>query len=462
MMTAQSERTDILDGYYRWRTRVVQNNSFSCIPIDFAESQEWAFREGALKHRTGGFFSLVGVEATSRFDQLDGREQLIIFQPEIAINGFLIRRLNDCVEVLFQGRVEPGNIDAFQLAPTVQSTEANYKRMHGGAATPFVEWFLEENSSQTLYDKLQSEEGTRYHGKYNRNVVLEIPTDKDLELPSQFRWYSLNAIREFAISDNILNTDSRSVLSCMDWDLLAGPGQAFRGHASGTYGEHLMLSYCSDEDQAECSTLELFEWLTRLRVWGALRTQIKPITELKNWIIDAGEIRELNPERGFVARQYKVEARKREVVFWDQPLIDSQGIGHIALVSQMRCGVLHFLIKASCEIGYLEGVQLSASVMIAPGEVADESDPIEREILQRIESGDGVEVILHLRQSEEGGRFYEDENNYQIVLLDERVVIPESDYYRWITLNQVKNIIQVPGIFSIEFRGALTLLISYL
>ena len=37
------------------------------------------------------------------------------------------------------------------------------------------------------------------------------------------------------------------------------------------------------------------------------------------------------------------------------------------LVLQQRGGLLHILAKASYEIGYQEGVQLSSSIAIAPG-----------------------------------------------------------------------------------------------
>ncbi len=72
-------------------------------------------------------------------------------------------------------------------------------------------------------------------------------------------------------------------------------------------------------------------------------------------------------------------------------------------------------------------------------------------------------ALLHrCRQSEEGGRFYQEENDYEIVWLDPAVELPASDDYRWLTLRQVRDLIRIPGIFTIEFRGALALLLRYL
>ena len=134
------------------------------------------FHEGELwTDWTGGFFAVGGLAVESRSRLLDGRAQAILLQPEPAINGLLLRRRREGSELLFQGRVEPGNVGGMQVAPTVQSTPSNYHRVHGGAPTPYVEWFTAAHHGRVLRDELQSEEGTRYYGKYNRNVVVELP-----------------------------------------------------------------------------------------------------------------------------------------------------------------------------------------------------------------------------------------------------------------------------------------------
>ena len=116
--------------FNNWRDEVVKNNKFECKPIQFSESKEWSFESGILKHRTNGFFALAGIAAESRHSSLNGQEQLIILQHQIALNSFLIRRGSNGPEILLQGRVEPGNIGGMQLAPTVQSTE-NRGRIFG-------------------------------------------------------------------------------------------------------------------------------------------------------------------------------------------------------------------------------------------------------------------------------------------------------------------------------------------
>jgi oxidase EvaA len=203
-------------------------------------------------------------------------------------------------------------------------------------------------------------------------------------------------------------------------------------------------------------------WLTRLRAWAGLHAQIVPISQLKNWMTEPEAIREIENHHGFSARQFRVVATGREVKSWDQPLIASSGPGRLSLVFQERDGVLQVLAQASYEIGFLEGAQLSTSICIPPGSLVRHDDPIGEALVGVIAEGKRALLLHRCRQSEEGGRFYQEENDYEIVWLDPSVQLPRSDDYRWMTLAQVRDLIRIPGIFSIEFRGVLALLLSYL
>jgi oxidase EvaA len=448
-----------IEEFRRWQSAAVAAASFACTPIRFSESKEWRFENGVLRHRSSGFFSLAGIEASARDSDLDGHQQLIILQPQIAINGFLLQQRDGRPHLLFHGRIEPGNVGGMQLAPTVQSTPSNYRRVHGGRPTPFVDYFLVPGRGEIVLDALQSEEATRYHGKYNRNVVVRVSPDTEVETSPQFRWYDLAAIRTVAHADNVLNTDARSVLSCLDWQIL-GDGNLFAPAAKGDFAAELRRSYSASADQNELTDTQVFEWLCRWRAQLGLRTRIIPIAELTNWVADDLAIRERQPRLGFVARPFRVVAHGREVDAWDQPLIDSQGIGRLALVCQQRDDVLRFLVKASREVGYLEGVQLAPSITIPPG-LDGGGDRVEATLIELAADRSRCAVMHRCRESEEGGRFFRDENDYELIKLDGAVGLPPSDAYRWLTLAQIRRLLTVSGIFSMEFRGALSLLLGY-
>ncbi|MEM9397917.1 MAG: NDP-hexose 2,3-dehydratase family protein [Pseudomonadota bacterium] len=470
-MTDQLVAPGSLQYFESWRRSLLEQSFFTCSPIAFSESSQWMFEDGVLRHRTGGFFSLAGLRSDSRRPELNGCEQLIILQPETAINGFLARRRREVGEILFQGRIEPGNVEVLQLAPTVQSTEANYKQLHGGKPTPFIEWFLGERATATpVYDQLQSEEASRYYGKYNRNVVMLMrPASDAPPLPNTFHWFNLSDIQQFAVSSNILNTDARSVLSGMPWEILASSKGPFAGATPNTFRASLFNSYRATAEDDLSSDLDQMAWLTRLRVRSSPRHRVIRIDELSNWIVDEYEIRENKKKYGFRAMQFKVAAEGREVASWDQPLIKSDGVGRLSLICQQqatsRGSVLRFLIKASHEIGFLEGVQFAASVTIAPGQEST-NEPVEVELCEIIQQESKSSTLQRCRQSEEGGRFYHDENDYELVMLDSEVTIEldrcDPEIYRWMTLAQIRRLMPIPGTFSMEFRGVLALLLHYL
>ncbi len=451
-----------VNDFHLWQEKIVKDNQFQCKSIPFSESTEWHFREGVLKHRMNGFFYISGIKAEARYPALNEHQQIIINQHQIALNSFLMRETQEGPEFLFQGRVEPGNIGGMQLAPTVQSTQSNYNRLHGGNPTPMIDWFLKKKLSGIVYDELQSEEATRYYGKYNRNLVVQVDFDTEIEEPENFRWFNMESIRSFAITDNILNTDARSILSCVDWDLLVSEKLPFEGHPAGGFGTALQKSYGATADNSTHSVSDLLWWLTKHRVHCGLRTQTIRLDETRNWIVKSDRIREIEERLGFQVCQFSVKAANREVPSWDQPLIVSNTTGRLTLVSQEKNGLLQFLVKASHEVGFLEGVQIGPAISIPPGWNANSVNEVEQFLLKTIESDNGVKIIQQCRQSEEGGRFHQDENYYEIVLFNPSINVPESDLYRWTTLSQLRELVKIPGILTIEMRGVMALLLAYI
>src|SRR5690606_1498656 len=107
-------------------------------------------------------------------------------------------------------KIEPGNVGGFQIAPTVQATESNYKRVHGGDKTLYLDPFL-DSKSIIFHDSLQTEQGWKFLKKRNRNIVIKVKTK--LKEHSLYKWTDINAVLELMLKKNIFNSDSRSVIS---------------------------------------------------------------------------------------------------------------------------------------------------------------------------------------------------------------------------------------------------------
>ena len=132
--------------------------------------------------------------------------------------------------------------------------------------------------------------------------------------------------------------------------------------------------------------------------------------------------------------------------------------GVIAFICQMKNGVLHFLVQAIAEAGNFDIIELAPTLQFTPRnyESPDSKDvPPFHELL--VSAGPG-QIKYDQIQSEEGGRFYHDQNRYQIVEIDEGLELDIPENYNWMTIKQIKNLIKFNNYFNIEARGLLSCL----
>jgi len=64
-----------------------------------------------------------------------------------------------------------------------------------------------------LYNTFQSEEGGRFYQEQNKNMLIEVANDFEVEVPEKFCWMTLNQLKDFIKFNNYLNIQSRSLLS---------------------------------------------------------------------------------------------------------------------------------------------------------------------------------------------------------------------------------------------------------
>ena len=112
-----------------------------------------------------------------------------------------------------QAKIEPGNINKVQISPTIQATKSNFFQKHGGSQPAFLEYFLNAKQTNILVDQIQSEQSSRFYMKRNRNIILYV-TDYIVE-SSTHKWMTLGQIKDLMRYDNLVNMDTRTVLSCI-------------------------------------------------------------------------------------------------------------------------------------------------------------------------------------------------------------------------------------------------------
>jgi oxidase EvaA len=115
-----------------------------------------------------------------------------------------------------QAKLESGNFDILELAPTVQCLTGNYRNT-GSENLPFLEYVLSAKDAQIVSDTLQSEEGGRFYREQNRNLIIEANGNFPEQLPPNYMWMTLHQLKTFIRFNNYLNIQSRSLLSAISF-----------------------------------------------------------------------------------------------------------------------------------------------------------------------------------------------------------------------------------------------------
>jgi len=410
-----------------WLAERAAAHPFRVERVPFAELDGWSFDPGSgdLGHRSGRFFTVRGWDA--KVEPVDGPPrawgQPILDQPEHAILGVLVAEVDGVLRFLMQAKMEPGNCNLLQLSPTVQATPSNYRKVHAGAAVKYVDHFLEVGPGALLADSLQSEHGSWFAGKHNRNMIVEV--DPDIPVLDDFRWFTLGEIGDLLRLDNVVNMDSRTVLSC-------APVPAIKGDALHT-------------------DLELMSWLTGLRARRTLTAGPVPLGALTDWVRTPARLHHVE-DRYFDVVGVAVQAGSREVTRWSQPLLAPHGTGINAFLATEFDGVPHVLVQAKVECGLADEVELAPTVQATPEHHTPGAAPaFLDEVLSAAPSRLRFDVLL----SEEGGRFLDAVSRYVVVDVDP---FPAPDRFRWATTAQLSELVRRGRCVNVQARTLLTCL----
>jgi dTDP-4-dehydro-6-deoxy-alpha-D-glucopyranose 2,3-dehydratase len=424
-----------------WFSSLIQAADLKMEAIPLSASSEWFLSEGAIRHRSGRFFKIVGV----RWKDSDGQtlEQPLIDQPETGVIGLLLRQAEKSPQILVYAKIEPGNVGSAQISPTCQATASNIARVHGGDLPPYSEYFIKDDMENTLCSSLQSEQGTRFLKKRNRNAITSVTLP--VLVRDTHRWLAVDELLELLKWDYTVNTDFRSVLACSPWESLVARTPFTR--YSTPFARDLA---CSAAQTRTCIGIDAVRSsLNKLRS-SLSAPEVVPLNILKGWSLTAEGV---SPDSGgpFVVRQIRVSGHGREVSGWDQPIIDSSGDGRCDLVCGRRAGTLFFLFRPQIEMGLYNLVELGPSVNVEPGQASSEDILLSRA---------GAEVVAECRQSDEGARFYRDSTVFRIIDVGEVYDTGENGF--WLSLRQLRSLLAEDGWFTNEGRSVLSLLLAWL
>jgi oxidase EvaA len=422
-------RTEDVAGWLDER-RAAHRFQVDRIPFDRLDG--WSFQEGSgnLVHRSGRFFTVEGLRVTTTAGPVRAWHQPIINQPEIGILGIVVKEFDGVLHLLMQAKMEPGNRNLLQLSPTVQATRSNYTRAHRGADVRHLEYFIDRSRGRVLADALQSEHGSWFYRKSNRNMIVE--AFGEVEPHEDFCWLTLGQVGELLRRDNVVNMDARTVLACAPF--LDADGLALH------------------------SETELLSWFTSERARHDLVAERMPLHRVPGWSRGAWSI-DHEEGRYFSVVAVSVRAGSREVSGWTQPLFEPRGLGVTAFLTRRIGGTPHLLAHARVEGGFADTVELGPTVQYTPSNHAHltERPPF----LDTVLNADPARIRYEAVHSEEGGRFLNAESRYLFVDADEKDAPLEAPPgYVWVTPYQLSRLVRHNHYLNVQARTLLSCLTS--
>ncbi|HNW68622.1 MAG TPA: NDP-hexose 2,3-dehydratase family protein [Bacteroidales bacterium] len=448
----------------QWMYRKKESIHVNVQQIPLNELKQWHFDDEThnLKHNSGKFFSIDGIRISTNFGTKQQWEQPIINQPEIGFLGILTQVKNGILHFLLQAKIEPGNINVVQLSPTLQATKSNYTQVHKGAKPTFLEYFNGERKVDVLIDQLQSEQGARFLRKRNRNIIIEIPENENLEVPDNFIWLTLKQIKELMIKNNLVNMDTRTVISSINYgefqnitDFYDIISQQQIQPAPNFNPQFIEALLCNNR---YLYSIELIiSWITSLKSKYEIDIQKINLNAVSNWISDGITITHVQ-KKYFSVIGTRVQIGNREVHSWDQPMVKPAQEGLIGFIVKKINNTYHFLVQAKVEIGCLDILEIAPTVQCLTGNYQNN---VNEYIVPFIDIflNPGAYTVLHQSlQSEEGGRFYQEQNLNMIIEVDDTFSNDVPENYFWMTYPQLLLFMKFNNYLNIATRNLISLI----
>lgn len=441
-----SKTQEILD-WVEYRNKNVEVNIFK---NKLSQSDFWFYdkEKGSIHNKNNSFFSIVGFE---KFYS-DGFKisQPIIVQKEIGFLGIICKEFDGVMHFLMQAKIEPGNINKIQISPTIQATKSNFTQKHGGAKPPYLEYFENAFKYEIVVDQIQSEQSSRFYKKRNRNIIICV--EEEIEVISSHRWVTLGQLKKLMRIDNLVNMDTRTVISCVPYYKF----DIDKNDDVSKFFNNKSLYNSIFKENRQNILPEIYHYINNYKMFDDFDGKIVPLHALDNWEFLDEKICCKNPYP-YQVIFCDISMEGREVKRWTQPLFEAMGIATFGLICCEHDNVLKFLVRATAEIGCFDGIELAPTVQREAIQIESHKNTIIDALFDK-KLKEKTGIIFDNLLSEEGGRFYHEQNRNVIlkVCIDELQELPNG--YFLVDYNTLNELVQVNNTLNIQLRNLLSLL----
>lgn len=435
-----------------WVNNLNQTTEVEIVEKSILNDDFWFYDDynGEVLNKKRSFFSIKGVRYFVNDNFLE--EQPIIVQPEIGYLGIIAKKINGVLNFLMQAKIEPGNINCVQISPTIQATKSNFTRAHGGKLPAYFKYFEQSYKYDVIYDQIQSEQSSRFLKKRNRNMIMII--NQDIDVLENYKWMTLGQIKKLMEVDNLVNMDTRTVISGLPL-VTMGLESIQKKNLEKYFIEESFFKSIFEADYQKLVPA-VFQKINNYKMFNEVNIVTIPLNHLVDWNINEYGI-ECKKQFDFMVKYYDINISGREVQHWSQPLFKAIGMATFGLLVKEINGVKNFLVSLKSEVGCFDKIELGSTIQWSSvNNLTINSDCVQSLFMDKLKNKQNIvyDVIL----SEEGGRFFHEQNRNVIIELDELELTDIPDNYIWVDYGTLNYMIQFNNCLNIQLRNLLSLL----
>ena len=219
----------------------------------------------------------------------------------------------------------------------------------------------------------------------------------------------------------------------------------------------------SIRDDNQINTLDyVIDWFNKKREESDMTVQEIGINDLDKWNVSSTTGNISHESQGFfeiigvkVSNTFDREVGKKG---WTQPMIANNPGGILGLLMKKFNGIPHYLVQAKAEPGNIGKLQLSPTLQATTSNLLKAHGGTKPLFAEYFNEEKNPNIVYVKWQSEDGGRFHLKSNYNMIVEVNEDEELTIPDYFIWVTLFQIKQLLKIENFVGPHIRG----IISYL
>ena len=193
----------------------------SIIPL--SELKDWQYDKKSITHKNKKHFSIIGIKIKTNKREINEWSQPILKGKNLAIAGFIIKKINKTNHYLCRYILKPG-LKKSALTCTANSSDLKRYKQDNNLSTfqknIIGNYFLNKDLKKyKIYDNIMSDEGGRFFHCQIRYLGLTLKENSKINLPSNYIWISHNQMVNL-IKNKKIDIEARLLFGSLNIDKL--------------------------------------------------------------------------------------------------------------------------------------------------------------------------------------------------------------------------------------------------